>query len=81
LFSFSFPFSSSLFRKKKDTSPTVYTEESCSSCGEKVKRLFQESDYIYKEAVMCKKCSASTLITAIYGEYPRERKEGHRENE
>jgi hypothetical protein len=81
LFSFSFPFSFSLFRKKKDKSPVVYTEESCGSCGEKVKRIFQESDYIYKEAVVCKKCSGVTLITAIYGEYPQEKKERHKETE
>ena len=78
MFSFSFPFSSSLFRKQKK-SPNVYTEESCGACGEKVKRIFQESDYIYKEAVVCKKCSGITLITAIYGEYPQERKESPKE--
>ena len=68
----------SFIRKKKKKSPTIYTEESCIQCGQKLKRIFEDGDYVYKDGELCKKCSNKTLITAIYGEYPDERE--HRQN-
>ena len=60
-------------KKKKEETPTVYTEEACQSCGEKNKRAFEDSDYIYKSSSRCNKCSGIAMITAIYGEYPPEK--------
>lgn len=57
-------------KKKKEETPTLYTEEACQSCGEKNKRAFEDSDYIYKSSSRCNKCSGIAMITAIYGEYP-----------
>jgi len=60
-----------LFRKKKEVKPEIYSEETCQSCDEKIRRKFDEGDYIYGSGTQCKKCSSSkTLVTAIYGEYP-----------
>jgi hypothetical protein len=65
-------------RKKKEVAPTIYTEETCENCGEKNRRSFEDGDYIYKNSSsvsICKKCSSTntTMITAIYGEYPPEK--------
>ena len=67
-------------RKKKEVAPTIYTEETCKNCGEKNRRSFEDGDYIYKNSSsssgsICKKCSSTntTMITAIYGEYPPEK--------
>lgn len=67
-----------LFGKKKEVLPTIYTEETCSSCGEKVRRPFEEGDYIFRggnDGSSCKKCGASStmMMSAIYGEYPPEK--------
>lgn len=62
-------------KKKKEEIPTLYTEEACQSCGEKNRRAFQDSDYIYKSSSRCNKCSGTAMITAIYGEYPSEKKQ------
>lgn len=62
------------FGKKKAVEPTLYTEQTCNSCGEKERRPFEKGDHVFKEGAQCKKCSSSsTLITAIYGEYPPEK--------
>jgi hypothetical protein len=62
------------FGKKKEPAPTLYTEQACNSCGDKERRPFEQGDYVFKEGVRCKKCnSASTMISAIYGEYPPEK--------
>ena len=60
-------------KKKKEETPTLCTEEACQSCGEKNKRAFEDSDYIYKSSSRCNKCSGIAMITAIYGEYPPEK--------
>jgi hypothetical protein len=57
-------------KKKKEETPTLYTEEACQGCGEKNRRAFEDSDYIYKSSSRCNKCSGIAMITAIYGEYP-----------
>ena len=60
--------------KKKDIVPEVYAEETCRSCDEKIKRRFEDGDYVFGAGIQCKKCSSSnTFITAIYGEYPPEK--------
>lgn len=64
-----------LFRKKKEVKPEIYSEDTCQSCGEKTRRRFEEGDYVYKPGAQCKKCSSSdTLVTAVYGEYPEEKR-------
>ncbi|MEW5841565.1 hypothetical protein [Nitrososphaera sp.] len=64
----------SLFGKKPEPAPTVYTEQTCSSCGAVERRPFEQGDHVYKEqGVRCGKCgSNATIVTAIYGEYPPE---------
>jgi len=57
--------------KKKEPKPEIYTEETCQACGEKMRRPFEDGDYVFKSGSSCKKCSrGSILMTAIYGEYP-----------
>lgn len=64
-----------LFRKKKEVKPEIYSEDTCQSCGEKTRRRFEEGDYVYKAGAQCKNCSSSdTLVTAVYGEYPEEKR-------
>ena len=64
-----------LFGKKKEVKPEIYSEDTCQSCSEKMRRRFEEGDYVYKHGVQCKKCSSSdTLVTAVYGEYPEEKR-------
>lgn len=64
-----------LFGKKKEVKPEIYSEDTCQSCGEKIRRSFKDGDYIYGHGEQCKKCSASnTLVTAVYGEYPEEKR-------
>lgn len=63
-----------LFGKKKEVTPEIYSEDTCQSCGEETRRRFEEGDYVYKTGVQCKKClSSDTLVTAVYGEYPEEK--------
>ncbi|MEO9319172.1 MAG: hypothetical protein ABI361_00710 [Nitrososphaera sp.] len=61
-----------LFGKKKEDPPRVYTEETCGKCGEKIRRSFQEGDFVFRKLdAECSKCSSTELmITGIYGEYP-----------
>jgi hypothetical protein len=66
-------------KKKKQISPTVYTEEICQRCGEKNKRKFEDGDYIYKFGSNCKECSNITMISAVYGEYPAEKQKQSQE--
>jgi hypothetical protein len=62
-----------LFRQKKETKPEVFSEETCSSCGEVSTRPFEEGDIVFNVGKNCIKCSSpSTKITAIYGVYPPE---------
>ena len=64
-----------LFRKKKEVKPEIYSEDTCQSCSEKTRRRFEEGDYVYNAGAQCKKCSSSdTLVTAVYGEYPEEKR-------
>ena len=64
-----------LFGKKKEVKPEIYSEDTCRSCSEKTRRPFREGDYVYGHGEQCKKCSSSdTLVTAVYGEYPEEKK-------
>ncbi len=64
-----------LFGKKKEVKPEIYSEETCQSCGEKTRRRFEEGDYVYKRTTQCNKCSSSErLVTAVYGEYPGEKR-------
>jgi hypothetical protein len=61
-------------RKKKEIKPEIYSEETCQSCGEKTRRAFNDGDYVYGRGSKCTKCSSSsTLVTAVYGEYPEEK--------
>ena len=61
------------FRKKKEVKPQIFTEETCQACNENTRRRFEDGDFVYKAAAVCKNCfSSNTLITAIYGEYPAE---------
>jgi hypothetical protein len=65
-----------LFGKKKEVTPEIHSEETCQSCSEKTKRSYEEGDYVYGSGLQCKKCmSSKTVVTAIYGEYPKEEKE------
>jgi ribosomal protein L37AE/L43A len=62
-----------LFRKKKEITPEIYSEDFCQSCSEKTKRRYEEGDYVYGSGLQCKKCmSSNTIVTAIYGEYLEE---------
>lgn len=58
---------------KKEVKPTIYTEQTCNSCGDVVKRPFEDGDHVFKPGLACGKCSATTLITAVYGQYPPEK--------
>ncbi|HZC49977.1 MAG TPA: hypothetical protein VE244_13065 [Nitrososphaeraceae archaeon] len=69
------------FKKKKQVSPIVYTEEICQRCDEKKKRKFEDGDYIYKFGSNCKKCSEVTMIIAVYGEYPVEKQKEKQNHE
>lgn len=63
------------FSKKPEPQPVPYTEQTCGGCGEKERRPFEQGDHVYKGGTRCTKCnSTSTLMTAIYGEYPPEKK-------
>lgn len=59
--------------KKKEVKPALYTEETCNSCGEKARRPFARGDTVYRDGQSCTKCQSSTMVTAIYGEYPAEK--------
>ncbi len=61
------------WRKKPESKPTIYTEETCNSCGEQTRRPFKVGDNVYTQGKACTRCSASTMITAVYGEYPQEK--------
>jgi hypothetical protein len=61
--------------KKKDPKPEIFSEETCQSCGEKIRRSFEEGDYVFRAGSPCKKCSSDTIISSIYGEYPPEKQE------
>ena len=64
-----------LFGKKKVVQPEIYSEVTCQSCGEKTRRHFEDGDYVYKSGGQCKKClSSNMLVTAVYGEYPEEKR-------
>ena len=64
-----------LFGKKKEVVPEISSDDFCKSCREKTKRRYEEGDYVYGTGLQCKKCmSSSTVVTAIYGEYPEEDK-------
>ena len=64
-----------LFGKKKEITPEIYSEDTCLSCTEITKRHHEERDYVYGVGLQCKKCmSPNTIVTAIYGEYPKEDK-------
>lgn len=66
-----------LFGKKKEITPKIYTEETCTACGDKVRRPFEDGDYVFlsKHGSSCKHCGSSStlMISAIYGEYPPEK--------
>ncbi|MBI2183418.1 MAG: hypothetical protein HYU39_00505 [Thaumarchaeota archaeon] len=49
----------------------VYTIEECQNCHDKVKRPFQQGDYVYKEAGECQKCHGKKMITMVFGEEPQ----------
>lgn len=64
-----------LFGKKKEVKPEIYSEDTCQVCDKKTRRRFEEGDYIYKPGKPCEKCSSlHTLVTAVYGEYPEEKR-------
>ena len=59
--------------QKPEPKPTIYTEETCNSCGERACRPFEAGDNVYEQGRTCTKCGASTTVTAVYGEYPPEK--------
>lgn len=59
--------------KKPDPKPVIYTEEMCNSCGERGRRHFEVGDNVYEQGRACTKCNSSTIVTAVYGEYPAEK--------
>lgn len=60
-----------LFGKKPEVLPTIYTEQSCNSCGHKERRPFEQGDHVFAKGAPCARCGSSdTLLSAIYGEYP-----------
>ncbi|MEO9294067.1 MAG: hypothetical protein ABI347_00505 [Nitrososphaera sp.] len=62
------------FGKKKEVEATFYTEQICNSCGYRERRPFAQGDYVFMKGAPCEKCSSeSTMISAIYGEYPAEK--------
>jgi hypothetical protein len=61
-------------RKKKKDRPTIFTENTCQTCNQKTKKAFEDGDYVYKPGSTCKACSGTEMITAIYGQYPPEKK-------
>lgn len=63
-----------IFGKKAPPMPTIYTEETCNSCGDKSRRPFEQGDNVFGSGSSCKKCHSSTLVTAVYGEYPAEKR-------
>ena len=63
-----------LFGKKPEPQPTNYTEQTCGRCGDRERRPFEQGDYVFKDGARCAKCNSATLVTAIYGEYPPEKK-------
>lgn len=64
-----------IFGKKEPPLPTIYTEVMCNSCGEKSRRPFEVGDYVFGPGSACIKChSSSTMVTAVYGEYPPEKR-------
>lgn len=62
-----------IFGKKEPPTPAIYTEETCNSCGEKSRRPFEVGDCVFGSGSSCKKCHSSTMVTAVYGEYPPEK--------
>lgn len=62
-----------LWGKKPDPVATIYTEETCNSCGHRTRRTFEEGDHVYKQGKVCQKCAAATTVSAVYGEYPPEK--------
>jgi hypothetical protein len=62
------------FSKKPEPKPTMYAEQTCSGCGNRMKRPFEQGDYVFMVGARCAKCnSAATMVTAIYAEYPAEK--------
>jgi len=59
---------------KLPKNPIIYTEQACQNCNYKIKRIFQDGDYIYKSGSTCEACPGITMTTAIYGEYPAEKR-------
>lgn len=49
---------------------TIFSVEECTSCHERVKRPFQNGDYVYKEAGECAKCKGRMRVIMVYGEEP-----------
>jgi hypothetical protein len=49
----------------------VFSIEECLGCHLKVKRSFNDGDYVFKEAGTCSRCGAQKIISMIYGESPK----------
>lgn len=58
---------------KRERGLQVFTVEECEACHLKVKRAFQQGDYVYKPAGACQKCGEKTWVVAVYGEPLRPR--------
>jgi hypothetical protein len=58
------------FQKKKNRPAIIYAEETCLNCNGRLKRLFEDGDYVYKPGLKCKLCSGHATISTIYAEYP-----------
>ncbi|MER3408084.1 MAG: hypothetical protein C4292_04870 [Nitrososphaera sp.] len=64
-----------LFGKKPEALPTIYSEQSCNSCGNRERRPFEQGDHVFTRGKQCARCGSSdTLVTAVYGEYPPDEK-------
>jgi hypothetical protein len=47
----------------------------CEKCGLKNVRDFKRGDYIFKEVEACPKCNEKMVITSIYREVPKKKRE------
>ncbi len=54
---------------KEEEKAIAYTIEECKQCKHRLKRNFQNGDYVYKTGSRCSRCGSPTLITMIYAEY------------
>ncbi len=62
-------------KKQKGEKPKLRTRVECLSCGYSVEREYRRGDYVGKSEGRCPKCGGEMIVTAVYEERPRERRE------